>query len=368
MFKKWMALAATALMALTLVVPMVGAQDGGNVFTNVYEQVSPSVVAINVTAERSGPIPFDLPDNFDIPDDIPQQGLGSGFVIDTEGHIVTNNHVVEGATEIEVNFIDGTIVSAEIVGLDPDSDLAVIRVDLPAEQLRPLEFANTDDLLVGQEVLAIGSPFGQRWTLTAGIISALDRRIPGLEQFAIGGVIQTDAPINPGNSGGPLLDLQGRVIGVNAQIRSQSGSNSGVGFAIPGNLTQRVAQQLIADGFVQYSYLGIGGGDITLSIIEAMDLPNNQRGIVVGNVVPGGPADRGGFESAVTDDDSGDLLEVDIITGIDGTPINNFGELIDYLAERTSPGDEVTFSVLRNGTEAVELNVRLAPRPSNDES
>ena len=234
-------------------------------FSSLYQTVSPSVVAISVTAQRTDIVSG-------------QRGIvegsGSGFVIDQLGHIVTNAHVVDGATELVVNFFDGTIVRAEVVGVDLDSDLAVIQVNLSPDRLVPVTFGNVDNVIVGQTVLAIGSPFGQRWTLTTGIVSAVNRRISGLTDFSIGSAIQTDAPINPGNSGGPLINLAGQVIGVNSQILSQSGSNSGVGFAIPSDLTVRVANELIETGSVQYSYIGIGigirgisDGDVNLGMI-----------------------------------------------------------------------------------------------------
>lgn len=349
---------ATTSLALEDDVNPVMASD---LFASLYEQVSPSVVAINVVSFND-----DGEANPMAPrGDMPERGSGSGFVIDKQGHIVTNNHVVEGADRIEVAFFDDTLARAEIVGLDPDSDLAVIRVDLPADQLIPLEFANSAELRVGETVLALGSPFGQRWTLTTGIISALDRTIRGGTSFSIGGAIQTDASINPGNSGGPLLDLQGRVIGVNSQIVSATRSSAGIGFAIPANLTQRVATALIEQGFVEYSFLGISGGDVNLSLIEALELPANTRGVVVSEAVAGGPAARAGLQSM------GDMIDldglqvptqVDIITSINGTRLTGMDDLITYLAQRTQPGDEVTLDILRDGSEQIQLTVTLTPR------
>jgi S1-C subfamily serine protease len=315
-------------------------------FAGVYDRVSPSVVSISVVA----------------------RGEGTGFVIDSAGYIITNNHVVEGATEIDVSFFDGTLAHANIVGLDPDSDLAVVQVDLPEDDLarfQPVQFDDSDTLEIGQTVLAIGSPFGQRWTLTSGIVSAVGRTIQGLTNFSIGGVIQTDAAINPGNSGGPLLDLNGRVVGVNSQIISGSNSSSGVGFAIPGNLAQRVAHKLIEDGYVDYSYLGITGSDVSLQVIDAFDLPNNTRGVFVHEVTAGGPAARAGLKSAVyeSEDQTEPPTSADIITAIDGDPVTGISDLITYLAAKTEPGQTVTASVLRNGQEQLELDVRLTPRP-----
>lgn len=321
-------------------VPLLVTEDE-RIFSEIYNRISPSVVSINIAVRQGSRFI--------------NESLGTGFVIDKQGHIVTNNHVVDGADRIEVNFFDGTIVRAEIVGLDPDSDLAVIKVSLPESQLQPIAFGNSDALVIGQRALAIGSPFGERWTLTTGIISALNRRIDGLTGYAIGAVIQTDAAINPGNSGGPLLNMLGEVIGVNSQILSQTRSNSGVGFAVPSNLVKRVSQELIARGEMTYSYLGITGGDIDLNWIESYNLPNNMRGVPVTQVLPNGPAAQAGIRS-FTD------RSVDIITAVDGRPLLGFNTLISYLAGNTSPGQTITLSVVRNG-ELVDIPVILGRRP-----
>lgn len=336
-----------------------GLTDQEQRMAQLYNRISPSVVSINVVARRAGTTTF-IPDEEGF-----SFGSGSGFVIDTEGHIVTNAHVVEGATSIEVNFFDGTLVRGEIIGLDLDSDLGVIKVDLSPDRLQPVAFADSDQLVIGQSVLAIGSPFGERWTLTSGIISALDRRIVGLNNYAIGSVIQTDAAINPGNSGGPLLDLQGRVVGVNSQIRSRTRSNSGVGYAAPSNLVQRVVDELMTDGRVNYSYMGIGGDEVNLQLIEQLGLPNNLRGVVVGRVEPNGPASQAGIRNPgqrVLVDGATVPTSADIITAVNNEPITSFSSLIAYLASSTRPGDTVNVTVWRNGQEVV-LPVTLAPRP-----
>ena len=287
---------------------------------------------------------------------------GTGFVIDQQGHIVTNNHVVDGADKdgIQVNFLDGSIVRGQVVGLDPDSDLAVLKVDMPAERLTPVQLGNSDSLFIGETTLAIGSPFGQRWTLTSGIISALDRTITGLTNFSVGAVIQTDAAINPGNSGGPLLNLQGEVIGVNSQILSESRSNSGVGFAIPSNLVKRVANELIANGQVNYSYLGISSisdeRGVTIDMIEAYNLPNNLRGVVISDIVPNGPADNAGIRGATN-------RSVDVITAIDNVPVSGMSSLVSYLANYTQPGQTVNLTVYRDG-QSVNIPLVLGERPS----
>lgn len=317
-----------------------------DVFAEIYQQASTSVVAISVTSDGGG-------------------GNGSGFVIDRDGHIVTNAHVVDEATDIVVEFLDGGIYRAELTGLDLSSDVAVIKVDAPDDQLKPIPFADSDSLLVGQTVLAIGSPFGQGWTLTSGIVSAVDRTIRGLTEFSIGGVIQTDASINPGNSGGPLINLDGEVIGVNSQIISGARSSSGVGFAIPSNLTQRVAEALIADGEMKYSYLGISGFDVNLNVIETLELPNHFRGVVIDSFIEDGPASGSDLvEIAEMRTRSGDLVEmrVDIITAVDGAPIRGMNDLISYLARHTRPGQEVTLTVLRDGETEMQLPIKLDAR------
>ncbi|HEX3052132.1 MAG TPA: trypsin-like peptidase domain-containing protein [Aggregatilineaceae bacterium] len=323
-----------------------------NTFTQVYDEVSPSVVAISASAVSHNRVV--------------SAATGSGFVVDDAGYIVTNNHVIEGANQIEIDFYDGTLTWAEVVGVDPDSDLAVLKVDVPADTLQPVTFGDSDTLQIGETVLAIGSPFGQDWTLTSGIISGLDRTIQGLTQFSIGGVIQTDAAINPGNSGGPLLNLDGDVIGVNSQIATTSNSNSGVGFAIPGNLAQRVVQDLITNGKTEYSYIGIAGTDITMSVIEALGIPNNTRGIAVTDVVSDSPAARAGMQGLSTTmqvNGGTNLSSMDVITAIDGYALKGMDDLISYLARETVPGQTVRLTVLRDGKDWTELDVVLDERP-----
>ncbi len=327
---------------------------------NLYNTVSPSVVSINVRLE--------IPGHRGVTDTY-GAATGSGFVISDQGYIVTNNHVVESAAAdgIEVNFHDGTIVRGTLVGTDPDSDLAVIQVDLPTSELPPVTFGDSDHLVIGQTALAIGSPFGQRWTLTYGVVSALDRTIQGLTNYSIGSVIQTDAAINPGNSGGPLFDLKGEVIGVNSQIASETRANSGVGFAIPSNLVKRVSEQLINEGHVNYSYLGITSApELDIDMIETLHLPNNLRGVVVASVLPNGPASQAGLHTA-SDPVMVRGVQIpryaDVITQIDGEPIVNMNDLISYLARNTQPGDTINLTIWRDG-DTLTLPVELSARPS----
>lgn len=324
--------------------------DSERAFSDIYNSLSPSVVSIVVSGLGSNGEQFG--------------GAGTGFVVDTSGHIVTNDHVVAEARQIEVNFYDGTIVKGEVVGLDPDSDLAVIKVDVPAAELVPVTMGDSDALFIGQTTLAIGSPFNQRWTLTSGIISALDRTISGQTTFSVGSAIQTDAAINPGNSGGPLINLQGEVIGMNSQILSQSNSSSGVGFAIPSNLIKHVADQIITNGKVEYSYLGISAiSGVNLDLIEALNIPNNTQGVVIGEVSPNSPAAKAGLESAsgLTNRQSVPT-SADIITAIDGNDVKDMSELISYLASSTTPGQTINLQILRDGQQ-LDIPVTLGSRP-----
>lgn len=303
----------------------------------LYNGISPSVVAINITDAVLGEL-----------------GGGSGFVLDTEGHIVTNFHVIDELDTggiIEVEFFDGTITRAEIVAHDPDSDLGLLKVDVEQDRLFPARFGDSSQLIVGQLVIAIGSPFGQDWTLTSGIISALNRDIRGMGSFRIGAVVQTDAAINPGNSGGPLLNMAGEIIGINTQIFSPERANSGVGFAVPSNLVRRVINELLAKGVVDYAYLGVFFlEDVDLRAIERLNLPNNTRGVIVTSLQPDGPAEISG------------LQQNDVILEINGEPMFNFAALIGYLGSSTLPEQTIKVTVLRGG-KTFNLDIKLGRRP-----
>jgi 2-alkenal reductase len=342
-----------------------------SVLETVHNQAMPSVVNISVTKaiDTSG-LGFDfgnqLPKNHP---DFLNQGTGSGFVWDKEGHIVTNNHVVEGATNIEVLFADDTRAPAQLVGTDPDSDLAVIKVNLPASYLQPLRLGDSDKVRVGQLVMALGSPFGQEFTMTSGIVSAAGRLIRGGHAgFSIPEAIQTDAAINPGNSGGPLLNRNGEVVGINAQILTESGGSSGIGFAIPINIAQKVVPTLISGDTYQYSWLGISGGEVTADMATFRGLDSQVHGAVVADVLKGGPADKAGLKGRdTTANESSDEFRFsgDIITAINGTPMNGIDDLITYLVAETKPGDKVTMDVIHTDGSKAQVTVTLGQRPTD---
>jgi S1-C subfamily serine protease len=326
------------------------ALDLESMLIDLYEFANPSVVQIRVyvTANQATPL-----------------GSGSGFVYDEAGRIITNNHVVEGGNIIEVVFSDGSRRRAEIVGRDPDSDLAVIEVDSLPPGVPPLPLGNSNALRVGQLAVAIGSPFGRAGSMTLGIVSALGRTLPAprmvdgrLSQYTLPQVIQTDAPINPGNSGGPLLNLQGEVIGVNSAIATATGIGSGVGFAVPVNAVRRIAPVLIAEGSYTYPYMGIGyDEDSILRHQEQLGL-DQRPGLPVTQVVTGGPADRAGVQpfSAATGQ-AGDL-----IVAIDDQEVRDWSDLIGYLVFETAVGQTVQLTIVRNG-ETVIIPLTLGARP-----
>lgn len=313
---------------------------------NLYERVNPSVVFIFTYSGDFG------------------SATGTGFVYDSNGYVITNNHVVANADRYEVLFPTGDRVAASLIGADVDSDLAVIQVEeLPAEA-QPLPLGNSREIEVGQFAVAIGNPFGQQSSMSLGIISGLGRSLPS-QRIAEGGgryslprVIQTDAPINPGNSGGPLLNLDGEVIGVNAAIRSDTGANTGVGFSIPVNIVRRVIPALIADGEYIYPFLGVSiAPPIDLGAQEILNLPQSN-GAYVTSVTPGGPADDAGLIGA----DPATQLGGDLIVGVEGENVNSFEDLISYLVFEAEVGDTVTLTVLRDG-ETINLDVVLGARP-----
>jgi S1-C subfamily serine protease len=348
---------------------------------NIYEATIPSVVTILVTqrvdmqqAQMLNPFEFNAP-----PAPLPQErrvppreffnhGLGTGFVWDTQGHIVTNNHVVADATDIEVVFANGTTVKAELLGTDPNADLAVIKVDLPASELKPLTVGDSDNLEVGQLTIAIGSPFGQEFTMTSGIVSAVGRTIrSGNALFSIPKAIQTDAAINPGNSGGPLLNREGAVIGINSQILSPSGANNGIGFAVPINTAKQVVPVLMKGETYEYAWLGLSGGSLTPEVAELMDLPTDTQGVLVIDVTQGGPADKAGLigsDKILTVAGQEYRLGGDVITAVNGQSVKTMDDLLSYLMENTKPGDTVKLDVIRPDGQRETVSLTLGIRPN----
>lgn len=291
--------------------------------------------------------------------------LGSGFIYDKEGRIITNNHVVEGSSTVNVTFIDGNTYTAKVVGTDPDNDVAVIQIvdNFSDETLVPLNLGNSSELQVGQQVIAIGNPFGLSDSMTTGIISAIGRLLPNENVgYSIPDIIQVDAAINPGNSGGPLLNLQGEVIGMNTAISTNTGDFSGVGFAIPSDAIERIVPVLIKNGTYQHPYLGIAGRTMDPDVSLANGLPRNFKGVIVEKVVKGGPADMAGIVAATLDDNN-IPHGGDIITAIDGHPMKTIDDIIAYLDDEKSVGGKVSITVDRQG-KSLDLIATLEVRPA----
>jgi S1-C subfamily serine protease len=329
-----------------------GQQD---VLVGLYESVLPGIVSLQVAGSQGG-------------------SLGSGFVYDDQGHIITNYHVVEGAQQLEVDFTSGYKIYGTVIGTDLDSDLAIVKVNAPASELHPLSLGDSSLLRVGQTVVAIGNPFGLSGTMTTGIISAKGRTLDSARDapnggfFTAGDIIQTDAAINPGNSGGPLFNLNGEVIGVNRAIRTTNFTgtgepvNSGIGFAIAINIVKRVVPVLIAEGQYDYPYLGISSIDeLNLPQIEALGL-QSFTGAYVTSVAQNGPADQAGIRAGNETTSEGLNAGGDLIIAIDGQSIKSFDDLLQYLINNKVPGETVTLTVLR-GKEQVDVPVTLGKRP-----
>ncbi len=376
-------------------------------FEDIYSTVNPSTVHVQVTVKQSAadmqglqglpnmpgwpnipglPNPFgqQSPDQQSPDQQSPDQqspnapqeyyshGTGSGFVWDKEGHIVTNNHVIENAEKVTVKFADGTQVDAKVVGADPDSDLAVLKVDVAADKLQPVTLANSDEVKVGQIAVAIGNPFGLENSMTIGFVSALGRLLDAgsetaaTSHYSIPDIIQTDAAINPGNSGGVLVDSQARVIGVTSAIESPVRANSGVGFVIPSNIVAKVVPALIKDGSFEHTYIGISGTALTPELAKAMKLKSDVRGALIMEVNPNSPADKAnlrGSDRTITLDGEQVKVGGDVITAIDGTPVDAIDDVISYLARNTEVGQTITLTVLRDGKEK-EIKLDLEARPT----
>ncbi len=350
-------------------------------YEQIYDSVLPSVVSIEVTATvtQTEPSLPEFPFGFNFPQgngqdqqQYQESGAGSGFVWDTEGHIVTNNHVVDGMDTIQVRFADGTSVPAKVVGKDASSDLAVVKVDLPASQLIPIQVADSTKVKVGQLVVAIGNPFRLNSSMSTGIVSGLGRSLPvdttgnSTSTYTIPDVIQTDAAINPGNSGGVLVDIDGQLIGVTSAIESPVRANSGVGYVIPSVIVQKIVPFLIKDGSYQQPYIGITGTDMSAEIAQAMNLDASTRGALIIDVTPSTPAEKAGLKGSdktVKINGQDQRAGGDVITSIDGNPINDFEDLTAYLARYTNVGQTINVTYLRNGKES-QASLTLAARPT----
>jgi S1-C subfamily serine protease len=359
---------STVTVAAPLAAP-VDAKGGGdpNPVNQIYRSDGQGVAFIE--AQRSAPespglSPFGQPEGGGT-------ATGSGFLIDTEGHIVTNNHVVEGSSKVEVKLgSSDKTYTAEVVGTDPATDVALLKVDAPADSLHPLALGDSAKARVGDPVVAIGNPFGLDRTVTTGIVSALQRQIQAPNGWSISHVIQTDAAINPGNSGGPLIDSSGSVIGINSQIQTGGGGNGnvGIGFAIPIDTVREVVQQIEQHGEVKHAYLGISGGSITPDLSQALKLPV-EEGVLVDEVVKGGPADKAGVkggDTSATIEGASFRLGGDIVTKVDGKKVAGMEEVINAV-NAASPGDKMTLTVDRNG-KSQDIVVTLGVRPNSAEA
>lgn len=334
-------------------VSTVAAADSELTLPDLFDKAEPSVVQVSATSDTS------------------EQGkLGSGFVYDDNGHIVTNLHVASGSNQLDVTFADGTVYSATVIGSDPFTDLAVLYLkDAPKDKLVPLPLADSTKIRVGEQVAAIGNPFGLSSSMTAGIVSGIGRLIPSQDSgplpFFIPDIVQTDAPINPGNSGGPLLDTRGEVIGINTAIRSTTGEFAGIGFAVPSNTISKVVPSLIKSGKFQHPWVGISGADMTPALAKALNL-KEPRGVLVVEVIGGSPAEKAGIKAGtntVRVDGRQVPLGGDIVLELDGHQVRKVDDILVYLQREKSVGDTMDVTVLRNG-QLQHINLHLDARPS----
>jgi S1-C subfamily serine protease len=319
----------------------------------VYEKVADGVVNVTSTAMQ-----MDFFFNA-----FPTQGSGSGSIIDTKGHILTNHHVVANAQKLEVTLADGSKWPAKLVGSDPDNDLAVIKIEVPKEKLKVIPMGDSKNLKIGQKVLAIGNPFGLQRTLTTGIVSSLGRTIRSEVGTLIEDVIQTDAAINPGNSGGPLLNSEGEIVGINSAIISPSGGSVGIGFAIPVNTARRVVPELISKGYVTYPYIGATIQSLIPEMAKYLKL-KIERGAMISEVVKGGPADKAGLKGGDQKVQVGNMIVLvggDIVVKADQREVKTNDELIHYIREK-KPGDTVLLKVFRKDS-LIDVKVTLGERP-----
>jgi S1-C subfamily serine protease len=347
-------------------VPATFRTDKPLTIAEIYRRTAPGVVLITATSTVStNNDPFANP--FGTPQQQQSRALGSGFVIDKSGYIITNYHVVEGAKSIQVTFSNNTSINARLVGSDPSTDIAVLRVSANSRALTPLTLGNSDLVQVGDSVVAIGNPFGLSRTVTAGIVSAIQREITAPNDYAIDHVIQTDAPINHGNSGGPLINAHGEVIGVNAQIETggTTDGNVGVGFSIPSNTVKTVVAQLIKNGKVEHAAIGILAQDLTSDLAKTFRLPV-KSGVLVETVQPGSGAAKAGIKAGTEDVTvAGESYKLggDIVVAADGVPVRDLAGLRDIVSAK-KPGDTITLTIYR-GDQKLTVDVKLGRRPSS---
>jgi len=317
----------------------------------IFERAETGVVRVNI--QRSEDV-------------VSTNGVGSGFVFDKNGHIITNAHVVENSDKVVVTFLDGRSYNAEVIGIDPSTDISVIRVDADSSLLKPLLIGDSSNLKVGMQVAAIGNPFGLSGSMTSGIVSALGRLLPQESGFSIPDVIQTDAAINPGNSGGPLLNSRGEVVGINTAIQSATGEFTGVGFAIPSNTIAKIVPKLISDGTYHHPWVGIAGRDINPDLAKVLHL-TDARGFLIVNVVEGSPADKAGLKgSSETKEIDGIeyLIGGDVVLSVDGNVVRKIDDILIHLQRYTSVGDEMVLEILRDGR-VTNIVVKLDERPDS---
>jgi len=317
----------------------------------IFERAEAGVVRVNI--QRSEEV-------------VSTNGVGSGFVFDKNGHIITNAHVVENSDKVVVTFLDGRSYNAEVIGIDPATDISVIRVDADSSLLKPLLIGDSSNLKVGMQVAAIGNPFGLSGSMTSGIVSALGRLLPQESGFSIPDVIQTDAAINPGNSGGPLLNSRGEVVGINTAIQSATGEFTGVGFAIPSNTIAKIVPKLISDGTYHHPWVGIAGRDINPDLAKVLHL-TDARGFLIVNVVEGSPADKAGLKgSSETKEIDGIeyLIGGDVVLSVDGNVVRKIDDILIHLQRYKSVGDEMVLEILRDGR-VTNIVVKLDERPDS---
>lgn len=317
----------------------------------LFEKTELGVVSISVTKTSS------LGDS---------AGVGSGFVFDNEGHIITNNHVVANSKKISVTFIDGTSYRAEIVGTDPFADIAVLKLDINPEKLHPLPIGDSSILKVGEQIAAIGNPFGLSGSMTSGIVSQLGRLLPSGSGFSIPDVIQTDTAINPGNSGGPLLNMRGKVVGINTAIYSNDGSFSGVGFSVPSNIVLKIVPTLIEKGEFKHPWVGIASANITPDLAEILNL-DDAKGVLIMTVVKDSPANKAGLRGS-SETATADGIEYtvggDVILSVDGNEVRKIDDLLTHLQREKNVGDPLTLGILRDG-ESINVELILEERPES---